>query len=203
MEESIAMAKNLYDYFERVAHVIPEVLNTWRAQSPQGFLEVAEKLLEAAIVHLEEQGKNLIKSSEDNITSSAIGFFNRYGIRASSQTNSRGHVDIYILHSYLSSLVICGEAKIWRGAGYHIGGLSQVLKYCTGRTPYCFLLAYVTSGKIERHIGTLRTELDKELPEGQQGPSTAHATMRWTLETRHLHSGGHQVKVLHAGANLC
>ena len=203
MEEGIAMVLNLYDLFERIAHVLPEALNTFRAQTPQGFVATSEKLLEVAVVHLEEQGKNLRKSSEDNITSSAIGFFNRYGIRASSQTNSRGHVDIYICHSYLPALVICGEAKIWDGVVYHIGGLSQVLGYCTGRMPNCFLLAYVTKGKIDQQIRTLQAALDKGLPEQQQGLSSPHASMRWTLVTSHLHSGSGEVKVLHAGVNLC
>jgi hypothetical protein len=66
-------------------------------------------------------------SREDNITSAALGFLNAYGIQATSQTNSRGHVDIYLKHAWQPRLAICGEAKIWRGAAHHIGGLAQVL----------------------------------------------------------------------------
>ncbi len=197
------MAKSLYDFIERIAHAIPEALNTFRAQSPEGFVEVSERLLSVAIVHLEEQGNNLRNCKEDAITSSVIGFFNRFGIRASSQTNSRGHVDIYIRHSYLPALVICGEAKIWRGISYHISGLAQVLGYSTGRVPYCFLLVYVTSGKINEHVETIRAELDEKLPERQQGPSSPHESLQCALVTEHFHSGGNQVKVLHAAVNLC
>lgn len=203
LEENLAMAENLYNLVERIALVLPEALNTWRAQSEQGFLDVTERLLETAIVHLEEQSKNLRSSSEDNITSSAIGFFNRYGIRASSQTNSRGHVDIYISHTWRSALVICGEAKIWRGVSYHVDGLGQVLGYCTGRLPYCFLLAYVVKGEVEKHVENLKRELDQSFPEKQQGFSVAHPSLRWALVTQHKHSGGNLVRVLHAGVKLC
>ncbi len=197
------MAKSLYNLIERIVAAVPEALNTWRAQTPEGFVDVSEKLLEAAIVHMEQQGKNLKCSSEDNITSSAIGFFNRYGIRASSQTNSRGHVDIFISHSLEPSLNICGEAKIWRGVSYHIGGLGQVLGYCTGRMPHCFLLAYVTSGKIQQHIKNLCVELDLKLPANQQGGAKTHHSLQWGLVSDHTHSGGRLVRVVHAGVNLC
>ena len=202
LEEKLDMAKNLYNLLERIASTVPEALNTWRAQTSEGFMDVSEKLLEAAIVHLEQQGKNLKGSKEDNITSSAIGFFNRYGIRASSQTNSRGHVDIFIEHSYQPSLKVCGEAKIWRGTSYHIKGLRQVLGYCQGRLPYCFVLEYVTNGIISNSVSKLRKKLDVDLPEDQQGPATDHESMQWTLVTIHLHSSGEKLKVIHAAANL-
>ncbi len=198
------MEKNLYEFIERIVAVFPEAINTWRAQTSDGFAEVSEKLLAAAIDHLESQGKNLKDSKEDNITSSAIGFFNRYGIQASSQTNSRGHVDIHIRHSFRPGFIICGEAKIWDGSSYHCGGLHQVLGYCTGRMPRCFILEYVTKGKIENHFARLQKTLDDELPEQQAGPSGKHATLRWALITEHTHhSSGIRIRVLHAGANLC
>ena len=202
MEEGVVMAKTLYDYVERIAHVIPEIVNTWRAQSPDGFLLVSERLLATAIVHLEEQAKNFQNAGEDAITAAAIGYFNRYGVRASSQTNSRGHVDIYIRHGIYPALVICGEAKIWRGSVYHIDGLAQVLGYCTGRLPFCFVLVYVKTGEIETHLRTLRTELDARLPERQHNASSVHASLRWALTTEHLHTSGHSVTALHAGVNL-
>ena len=196
------MARSLYDYVERIAHVIPEALNTWRAQSPDGFLHVTESLLAAAITHLEEQAKNFRDSKEDTITAAAIGFFNRNGIRASSQTNSRGHVDIYIKHAWQPSLVICGEARIWRSPSYHIGGLAQVLGYTTGRFPFCFVLVYVKTGGLEQQMRTLQTALDAQLPERQQGACAAHTSIRWALLSGHEHSSGHVVTSLHAGVNL-
>lgn len=197
------MKNSLYNLIERISHALPEAVTAWRAQSEEGFLDVSEKLLEAAIVHMELQGKNLRGSSEDTITSAAIGFFNRYGIRASSQTNSRGHVDIFIHHPWKPALVICGEAKIWSGKVYHVSGLGQVLGYCTGRHPRCFLLAYVTSGKVQKHIDSLRKELDSTMPEQQQGFSTPHQFLRWSLVSEHLHSTGINVRVVHACINLC
>jgi hypothetical protein len=196
------MFRTLFDYLERISSVVPEVTNTLRAQSPDGFLHVSEKLLAAAIVHLEEQGKNLRDSREDTITAAAIGFFTRYGIRASSQTNSRGHVDIYIKHGTQPTLMICGEAKIWRTPSYHIGGLRQVLGYCTGRIPFCFIIVYVTKGAIAVHMGSLQAALDDQLPEQQQGACSPHSDLRWSFSSGHLHSSGGVVTALHAGVNL-
>lgn len=196
------MARSLYDLIERFAHSLPEALNAWRAQSRSGFLDVTDRLLDAAIVHLESQANHLKAAREDTITAAAIGFFNRYGIQASSQTNSRGHVDIYIRHCFQPDLVICGEAKIWRGSKNHIAGIRQVLGYCTGRLPFCFLLIYVQTGGIEAHFATLKQTLDSELPENQQGSSRSHSFRRWALLTEHIHSSEGRVKALHAGVNL-
>lgn len=196
------MAKNLYNLFERISGTLPEALNTFRAQTPKGFVATSERLLADAVDHLESQGNYLRNSYEDTITSSVIGFFNRYGIRASSQTNSRGHVDIFIKHSFLPGLEVCGEAKIWKGAGYHVKGLGQVLGYCTGRTPYCFILEYVTEGNITDIVSKLRARLDGQLPEAQQGHANEHTSIKWALVTLHLHSSGKNMEVLHATANL-
>lgn len=202
VEEKLEMAQNLYNFVERILATLPEALLTYRAQNPAGFIATSERLLAVAIDHLEGQGNYLIGSKEDAITSSVIGFFNRYGIRASSQTNSRGHVDIFIKHSFLPGLEVCGEAKIWRYPKYHTDGLAQVLGYCTGRLPYCFMLEYVTEGEISDKISKLRKKLDAELPENQQGATNDHSSMQWTFVTFHLHSSGEKMKVLHAAANL-
>lgn len=202
LEENIEMVQNLYNFLERISSTLPEALHTFRAQTPAGFVATAERLLAVAVDHLESQGNYLRGASEDAITSSVIGFFNRYGIRASSQTNSRGHVDIFIEHSFLPGLKVCGEAKIWRGVSYHIRGLGQVLGYCPGRMPYCFMLEYVTNGKISENVSKLRKKLDAELPEHQQGPANSHSSMPWTLVTFHLHSSGENLEVLHTAANL-
>jgi hypothetical protein len=198
------MSFSLFDYIERIAQVVPEALNTWRAQSPDGFCHISEQLLGAAITTLEAQAKNLNDPQirEDTITAAALGFFNRFGVRASSQTNSRGHVDIYIQHSSRSWLVICGEAKIWKGSDYHIKGLSQVLGYSTGRMPFCFVLAYVKTGQIEGDFLRLKTALNEIRPEQQQEDCRDHDHLRWALVTNHQHASGRIVTALHAGVNL-
>ena len=74
------------------------------------------------------------------------------------------------------------EAKIWRGAAHHIGGLAQVLGHTTGRYPLCFVFAYAHAGQIKTQIATLRTHLDTTIPEGQQGPCASHSTLVWGLK---------------------
>ena len=196
------MLRNLYDYIEILLSPLPEAVRWLSAQTPNGFAIVAEKLIARAIDHLEASGNYLRTSREDTITCAAIGFLNRYGIQATSQPNSRGHVDIFMKHNWHAALVICGEAKIWRGPANHTGGLAQVLGYTTGRYPYCFVLAYVQVGQIKQHVETLRIHLDTTLPEAQQGPCVRHQAFNWALLSNHQHTSGEAVSVLHAGVNL-
>jgi len=193
---------NLLDYVEGLLSFFPEAIGWMAARTPDGFGSIAEKLIARAIDHLEANGNNLRNSREDNITAAALGFLNGYGIQALSQPNSRGHVDVFMRHSWKPNLMICGEAKIWRGAVHHTGGLAQVLGYTTGRYPMCFVLAYVQTGQIKTHIATLRNHLDTTLPEGQKGPCIPHGSLIWGLFASHEHSSGELVRVVHAGVNL-
>lgn len=196
------MTQTLYSYIEGLLGALPEVFGYWRTQTPEGFRATAEKLLESAISYLETNANNLRTSGETTVTCAAIQFFNRYGIQATQEQNSRGHVDIFITHKNRGAFLICGEAKIWRYPANHIDGLAQVLGYTTGRHPYCFLLAYVQKGVIKSHIESLRTHLNTALPEAQQGPCSSHPEMNWALLSDHLHTSGELVRVLHAGVNL-
>jgi hypothetical protein len=196
------MLRTLYDYIEILLSPLPEAVRWFSTQTPDGFADTVEKLITRAIAHLEASGNHLRNCREDTITCAAIGFLNNYGIQASSQTNSRGHVDIFIKHGWHAMLVICGEAKIWRGAAKHTEGLAQVMNYTTGRYPYCFVFAYVQSGHIKSHIETLRNHLDTILPEAQQGPCCGHGRLTWGLLTQHRHTSGEVVRVLHAAVNL-
>ena len=192
----------LYNYVETFLGALPEALAWMRAQTSDGFRVTVETLLERAVRHLETNANNLRTSREDTITCVTIEFFNRYGIQATQQQNSRGHVDIFISHRFRPTFVICGEAKIWRYPAYHVDGLGQVLGYTTGRYPYCFLLTYVQKGAIKTHFETLQVHLDTNLPEAQQGPCSDHPTFEWGLLSNHEHRSGELVSVLHAGVNL-
>lgn len=192
----------LLEYVEIFLGPLPEAVRWLSTQTPDGFSRTAEKLIASAVVHLEESGNYLRASHENTITCAAIGFLNRYGIQATSQTNSRGHVDIFMKHSWQTSLVICGEAKIWRGCAHHVGGLEQLLGYTTGRHPFCFVFAYVQTGQIKNHMEALQQHLDSNVPNHQRGPCSLHSRMRWALLSDHEHESGEVVRVLHAGVNL-
>jgi len=194
--------KSLYDYVEGVLSFLPEGAGWLRCRTPKGFREMSQKLIAHAITHLEADGNRHRSAAEDAITSAAIGFLNRYGIATFSQVNNRGHVDIYMKHAWKPGLVICGEAKIWRGVAYHVSGLRQVLGYATGRYPFCFVLAYVQSGRIADHISNLTDHLNSAVPEDQQGACTPHDYIVWGLVAQHKHTSGNNIEVLHAGVNL-
>jgi hypothetical protein len=201
-KENKVRARNLFDYVEIFLSPLPEAVRWLSAQTPAGFTQTTARLIANAVSHLEENGNNLRASQENTITCAAIGFLNRYGIQATSQTNSRGHVDIFMKHSWQATLVTCGEAKIWRGCAHHTDGLNQLLGYTTGRHPFCFLLAYVKTGQIKNHIETLQQHLDSNLPNCQQGSCSISDDMKWALLSDHEHTSGELVRVLHAGVNL-
>lgn len=194
--------RNLFQYMQTLLAVGPEVSAWFRAATDEGFVNTTETLLSRAVDHLEASRNHLATSGEDGISTAVIGFLNGFGIHASRETNSNGHVDFLVRHQWRSNLIICGEAKIWHGKQYHFGGLDQLLGYMSGRYPHGFLLAYVQTGQVERHMETLEGALNEDLPNEQQGPCERHPTIHWSLYSSHLHSSARVVRVLHIGVNL-
>lgn len=197
------MILSLLDYVEAFLAPASDVLGWWRAYSREGFRLTAEQLLISAIDFVEANANDLQSSTENGITCVFIRFFHQYGIRASREENSRGHVDILIQHTCIPGLRWCGEAKIWDGASNYVKGLDQVLHYATARFPHCFVLAYMKSGQIQTQMQSLRDYLNANRPHHQQGQCSHHDSIRWALLADHMHdNSGSLVQVLHAGVNL-
>jgi hypothetical protein len=93
-----------------------------------------------------------------------------------------------------------GEAKLYKGYNYHIGGLKQLLGYMSGRASG-YLLNYVRKRNIATLVKKLREEMNKKLPFDQSGTCTDHK-LKWSFSSVHDHDSGEQVKVWHIGFNV-
>jgi hypothetical protein len=126
-----------------------------------------------------------------------------YGLRATREANTNGHVDITTEaeHTYpvVRRLV---EAKIYRSPSYHVQGLHQlILRYSTGREGRGWLVNYVRQNNIKGIVCSLREHLDSNKPCDQKGESRDH-TITWWFASTHRHNSGEDIEVVHASCNL-
>jgi len=179
----------------------PDYLNLITAATDEEFDVALIPFFQKAIDHMESNSKNFRLLGETGLTAAFVGCINGFGLLATQETNSNGHVDV-IITGYLCTpkQKRLGEAKLYDGYVYHVGGLKQLLGYMTGRASG-YLLNYVRKKNIVTHVKTLRDEMDVKLPCQQSGSCTDHKLM-WSFCSVHNHSSGEQVKVSHIGFNL-
>lgn len=168
-----------------------------------------EKAFDAHLKHsidCLEQSKKLFKSlSEDGLSSVLAGSIAAFGVTATRETNSNGHVDITIDVGICNPKrrVLC-EAKIYDGPGYHIKGLEQLLnRYTTGREARGLLFVYVRKKNIAGLFKRVRKTMDAKLPLRQKGKTRENPNLNWSFTSTHRHSCGENLKVCHVGCNLC
>lgn len=195
------MSANLAELTAWMEKYEPDYLNLITATTEDEFDAALIPLLARAIDHLESNSKNFLNLGETGLTAAFVGCLNGFGLLVTQETNSNGHVDL-IITGYLCSpeQKRLGEAKLYDGYAYHVGGLKQLLGYMTGRARG-YLLNYVRKKNIADHVKTLRAEMDLKLPCHQSGSCTDHKLM-WSFCSLHNHSSGEQVKVSHIGFNL-
>jgi hypothetical protein len=195
------MSGNLADVTAWLEKYEPDYLNLVTATTEDEFDAALIPLLAKTIDHLESNSKNFKDLGETGLTAAFAGRLSGFGLRVTQETNSNGHVDVTIT-GYLSSpeQKRLGEAKLYDGYAYHIGGLEQLLGYMTGRAGG-YLLNYVRKKKIANLVKKLREEMDKKLPFQQSGACADHK-LKWSFSSLHDHSSGAQVKVSHIGFNI-
>ncbi|WP_332862213.1 hypothetical protein [Janthinobacterium svalbardensis] len=195
---------SLRTYIQRFIAVLPEAIALFENCSEDGFERNVTSFLLEAVTTLEQQ-KNYYKgATEEQMTGAILGFFNRYGIRASSQTNSNGHVDVFVYRLRSPEAVICIEAKIWGGVKRHrTSDMDQIMKYTSGRYPFSYLLVYVRKQDIAQRMKDLRQELDLYKPHKQIGICSSLENFKWALKSKHLHFSGDEVNLYHVGVNMC
>lgn len=172
------------------------------------FNDALERLIEAAIGKMESNVKDFDPDhvmSENGLSYVLSSNIEMPGITVSRETNSNGHVDLTIeVEPSLSGRKRLGEAKIWKGPGYHLEGLEQLLnRYATGRCDSGFVFAYVREAKIKDKIQSLKNRMDVEKPCEQDGNCEDHPFAKWSLVSKHEHRSGEILRVVHFGCNLC
>lgn len=196
------MSTNLAELTTWLEKHEPDYLNLVTATTEDEFDTALIPLLARAVDHLESNSKNFQCLGETGLTAALGGRLSGFGLRVTHETNSNGHVDVTIT-GYLCSpeQKRLGEAKLYNGYAYHVGGLEQLLSYMSGRGGSGYLLNYVRKKNIVKLVKTLREEMDGKLPFYQSGSCTDHK-LKWSFCSLHTHRSGEQVKVSHIGFNL-
>ena len=135
----------------------PDYLDLVTAATEDEFDAALIPLLAKTVDHLESNSKNFSSLGETGLTAAFVGSLSGFGLRVTQETNANGHVDVTIT-GYLCSpeQKRLGEAKLYQGYAYHIGGLEQLLGYMSGRASG-YLLNYVR----KKNIATLISSCER------------------------------------------
>jgi hypothetical protein len=181
----------------------PELLKILCSRTDEEFDEGLEGILEQAADHLEKNATHLTQLGEETISAFLVAYLCSPGLRAIQEAHSNGHVDITIEAEHAPPLRRrLGEAKIYSGPTYHVQGLKQLIdRYTTGREGSGFIVEYVKNPKIKELVTKVRSHMDSNKPCSQDGTSQNHR-IRWAFTTKHQHSSGEFLRVLHLNCNL-
>jgi hypothetical protein len=166
--------------------------------------EVAlEALIDDGVRWLEDNANNLTAEKEDGLSTTLAGKISVPGLlRADRERNINGHVDIVIeVESVRPQRRWLAEAKCWGGPKYHVDGLKQLLGYTPGRGRSAYVFDYVRERDITTKWSGLKAHLEATPLPGQLGGCIVLAG-DWRFESKHFHTSGKEVRVVHIGVNL-
>lgn len=190
-------------FFDFIKGFAPQYLDLFTASTEEEFEAAFNPILEKSVTMLEENSKGYATLDEDSLSSVLVAGLTIPGFIVSRERHSNGHVDITILINQTTpARVKLGEAKIYGGPAYHIKAIEQLLgRYTGGREMPGFVISYVRKPDIKGITKKLRDELDKKLPELQQGKCEDHI-LKWSFKTRHKHKSGEVLTLSHVSCNM-
>ncbi|MBP6738547.1 MAG: hypothetical protein KA146_01080 [Leptospiraceae bacterium] len=194
---------NVFELVKKLQKSAPKYLDLLSAETEDDFNIAFDSFLEDGIIYLEENKKNHKNLDEEGLSAALAGKVSLPGLTVTQERNSNGHVDITFSLDYVfPARKKLAEAKIWRGAEYHIQGLEQLLKrYTTGRESRGIVISYVQQRKIKDLFEKLKNRMNEEKPCEQITECQQH-TMKWSFISKHNHSSGENIEVCHIGCNL-
>lgn len=186
--------------FQRFAPLMPLLDPRSTAEQQEDALEA---LIDDGVRWLEDNANNLTADKEDGLSTTLAGKISVPGLlRADRERNINGHVDIVIeVESVRPQRRWLAEAKCWDGPKYHVDGLTQLLGYTPGRGRSAYVFDYVRKPDIATKWAGLRLHLETTPLPGQLGGCTVLAG-DWRFESKHLHTSGKEIRVVHIGVNL-
>jgi len=194
--------QDITNYFELLKANFPPALRLFCAKSADEFSDAVELAVENAMQHMEAGAVYNHNRDERALTHELAGCLGGGGVHVQNEAHSNGHVDITVAHPSNAAWRTLGECKLYHGPAYHVAGCKQILnRYATGRLPRTFCLDFVQVDGIRDKMEGIRDYMDHELPHQQQA-STADHRIRWAFTTRHHHSSGEDVAILHLGCNV-
>lgn len=194
------MPDTLEAIFQRFAPLRPLLDPHSTAEQQEAALEA---LIDDGVRWLEDNANNLTAEKEDGISTTLAGKISvPFLLRADRERNINGHVDIVIeVENMRPQRRWLAEAKCWNGPAYHVAGLKQLLGYTPGRGGSAYVFDYVRERDISTKWAGLRLHLEATPLPGQLGGCTV-LTGDWRFESKHLHTSGKEIRVVHIGVNL-
>lgn len=165
------------------------------------FVLRLHKDIRACVQDLEHQADKLQGFGEELLTALVAMQLRRLSYdQIETEPHSRGHVDLKVRSAALSCTWIA-EAKKWKSLSWLSGGMRELLeRYLSGRQKDGGFLVYVFTknayGTIERWRKHLKAN------RGLRTVSTMPGLSAFELVSTHRHNSGHDVKVVHFGADL-
>lgn len=191
------------DLVDMVGRQSPSFLDLITSENSEDWDTAIDSLIVRAVQHLEQNKKNFRALDEEGLTGVLVAGLTNTFIDVTQETHSNGHVDITIksTEEFLFHRTL-GEAKIYDGPEYHIGGIKQLIeRYSTGRECRGFVIAYVTKKDIVNLMQKIRDKMDADLPVDQADKTTEHR-LKWSFLSLHKHNSGEVLGVCHIGCNL-
>jgi hypothetical protein len=181
----------------------PQSLDLLTANTDSEFDKALEFFVEGAVIHLESNSANFATLGEVELTAVLVAALSVPGISVTQESHSNGHVDVTISLNYASPAQIrLGEAKLYDGYAYHVKGLQQLIgRYTSGRCGRGLMFIYYRRKYIETVIRRLREEMDANLPLSQS-TKTTDGSLKWSFLSKHQHSSGSPLEVVHYGCNM-
>ncbi|MCP9308678.1 hypothetical protein [Zymomonas mobilis] len=129
----MSIPENLLDIYvaRKENPVIDHLMNLQSSSDPTIIFDTIEWFIERAIRQLIMNKQHKQNLNEDKITIEIIDMLKCSGVPAQHDTEIGGHTDISI--SIRDDFLWLGEAKLWKGATYILGGFNQLFtRYSTG-----------------------------------------------------------------------
>lgn len=139
-----ALENNLLTLLELNKQKAPEYYDLISAPDDPEFEKAFDAIMERAVSQLEENKTDFQSLGENGLSAALTLALSMPGLSATRETNSNGHVDITVVADHCSPIrKKLGEAKVYDGPEYHLGGLQQLLgRYTTGREGRGMLIVY-------------------------------------------------------------
>ncbi len=188
----------------RIERKAPEYLDLLTAETDAEFEKAFDAVLGKAVAQLERQKTNFVELGEVGLTGALAMALSIPGLTVTPEPHSNGHVDLMIVADHcVPERIKLGEAKIYDGPQYHLGGLKQLLdRYTTGREGRGLLIVYFRKADIAGLVKKLREQMDADVPCAQQGKTMDHI-LKWSfLSTHKLTTGDDGHEVSHIRCNL-
>lgn len=197
------MQSNLLEYFKLLESKLPEATDLIASDSAKEIDVIIDSYLIRGIHHLEKNKKNFKELKEEGLSAVLAAYMTLPGVTVTQETNSNGHVDITISIEFLPELYVrLAEAKIWRGAEYHIQGLEQLIhRYTTGREGKGIMISFVKTEKIKKLFEKLKEAMNQNKP-CDQIEDCKDSEINWAFQSKHEHNSGEEIEVFHVGCNL-